>query len=1001
MSPQAVNTITRGFSFLLKVRPTSNISSSEDFFMLSGSNALIYFERTVTNNQIGFGLRNTAIAGDVYVQTQSNVLQNQVYVFAGRYDPYVAGGTATLYMNGSNVGSSSNNCTNIKDSVLTSVALGSMAFNGDIHCCAMYNRALTDREISDSSALLMDRPNTANTLEIGSSVSGKPSLVVREDGSVQVAGPIVGANCQAWAAIDYGVSNLSLQGYTVGTVAPVGMSPYAARAGDGSLYFNGSISNYIAFPSGIANPYTGGVQDTTFEAWVYITQSSTINMIMGRASSPSSGVNDWGIYFNNSSLLSYVYGANGTQYIASHQVPLATNTWNHVAMTVASGVVRVFLNGLLGTTSATIVGNARYNAAYNTYIGCFNNVAGNMFYGYMANIRILSGVAAYTANFVPPTGPMGPVAGANALLCMRVQQGPGRVLIPRIGGTTQAQAYPPVAMTTNVTNIQNAAYGNGVYVASASTELDSGSLAYNAFSKAGTWWNTAVSYNSSGVYTGSFVTADISGAQYAGEWIQLQMPSATVLSSLTISNYTGDINYMCKSFVLLGSSDGVKWTNLLQVSGISSISPASYNVSTQQAFTIFRIVATSIYGTATRVVIEELVFYGTKESLSITQDGQVGIGVSRPIQALEVAGNAVFGGNISAGNLGMFRNRIINGDMRIAQRGSGGNFTTGSSTNLVYNTVDRYGVTYNIASGGLTTSQVTLATTDAPYKAGLKYSVKIAATSATAISYTWIQFGQAIEGINLSDLQWGSAGALPIVLSFWIRSSVAVGSNIPVTLAAVVGPGYSYNFNVVSAGASTWQYVSQIIPGNPSADVSATYMTVFVGAFNANKGSTVLNTWQNANNIGSSSAFDIWAAGGNIEITGLQLEKGTMATPFEFRPYAIELQMCQRYYEVIQTYGNLLYFPLNRTNVWIIVQFKVVKRSAPSFAVLGPLPYTLPGVLNYTSTFTIGGSVQDIRSATVQLNLTSDTGTAFTYPAMLVTWGGGTESPFIAAISEL
>lgn len=949
MSPQSINTITRGFSFLMKTRFTSNIQAWEDVFIVSGSNALIYMQRVGGTSQFGFGLRTNGVSGDVYLTTPTNILQNQVYVLAGRYDPYVAGGTSTLYVNGSNVGSSNANSANIRDAVFTNLAIGGNSFNGEVHCCAFYNRALSDREIADATAVLLDRPNSANSLEVGSMVTGKPSLVVREDGSVQVAGPIVGANGQAWAAVDVGASNLSLQGYCVGTVSANGMSPYAARAGDGSLYFNGSAGNYVAFPSGVANPYVGGVQDTTFEAWVYITQAANINMVVGRASSPSSGVNDWGIYVNNATLVGYVYGANGTQYIASHHVPLATNTWNHVAMTVASGAVRVFLNGLLGTTSATIVGNARYNAAYNTYVGCFNNTANNMFYGYMANMRILSGLAAYTANFAPPTAPVG--AAASTLLCMRVQQGPGRVLVPRIGGTAVAQAFPPAGMTANATNILSAPYGNGMYIASASTELDSGSLACNAFSKLNTnWWNTAASYNSSGVYTGSYVTADVAGAQYSGEWIQLQMPSAIVLSSLTVYNYTGDINYMCKSFVLLGSSDGVRWTALLQVSGISSIAPVSYSVSTQQAFTAFRIVATSIYGNATRIVFEELIFYGTKEAITTAPDGQVGVGVSQPRQALEVAGNAVFGGNISAGNMGMFRNRIINGDMRIAQRGT--SLLVPAASGPSYYIVDRFYV-YTSAANSITISQVGLGTNETPYSLGFQYSYRVQTT--TVVAGTLAFMGQHIEGYNMADFLWGTSCAKPITISMWIKSNAASGTLMSIGIKSGIAHCYGaqYTYNVSGA----WQFVTVTIPPPPS---TITWGPGSAGAINL----VLFSSWAvsggapytwaalNGYNYNGESITFFQTLNNYVQFTGVQVEAGTMATPFEFRPYPIELQLCQRYYEksfavniapaagISAGYIVYNFGPCIGGTQWVsIIPFKVTKRDGSSITMTYYNPY--------------------------------------------------------------
>lgn len=964
MAPQTINTTTRGFSFLMKTRMTGNAVAWEDLFMISGSNSLIYFERYSTNNQIQFGLRNTAIAGDLYITTPSNVLQNQVNVFAGRYDPYVAGGTLTLYMNGSNVASSSNNCTNIRDAAYATVSIGSSAMNlnADIYCCAFYNRALTDREIADSTALLMDRPNTANSLEVGSSVSGKPSLVVREDGGVQVAGPLVGANSQAWSATDIGVSNLAVQGYVVGTVLPVGMSPYASRAGDGSLYFNGSVGSYVVFPSGVANPYVGGVQDATFESWVYLTQTANINMVMGRASSPSSGVNDWGIYVNNTTLVSYVYGANNNQYVASHHVAFPTNTWCHVAMTVASGVVRVFLNGLLGTTTATIVGNARYNAAYNTFVGCFNNTANNMFYGYMANLRIVSGLAAYTANFTPPSAPLAPVTSNTTLLCMRVQQRPGRVIAPRIGGTTTLQAYPPVALGSNVVNVQNATYGTGTYVVMSSTENPS-NYGYMAFDQsASTFWASTQNYNTSSPFgpTSTTSTLERGGTVYTGDWLQITMPVSLVVSSFTVTA-RNDAGYPQApgGFTLLGSPDGTSWTVLSRQSGLSWTTGqlVSFNTNNTVSYTVFRIVVEQVSSASASgyASIASLVLYGTEESINITPDGQVGIGVSQPRQALEVAGNAVFYGSISAPNLGMFRNRIINGNMFVNQRSFTSAALTVTSTGTTF-FVDRWRTYVNGTAGTLTVATQTLTASDAPlFQAGHMYSLRATATIACSFNDTTM-FGYPVENLYLLDLGWGTVSGVPITVSFWFRSN-AVGLHSFAMRNNAPGGGsfwaaYTGSFNYPVSGV--WQYVTITVPPPPLGSkwnmtyttASDTGLALFFFVPSTQYVSAVANTWY-YNVTSPLSAYEQaggtinWAAtaGNYVELTGVQLEKGTVATPFEFRPYPVELRLCQRYCVGWRGSGNCNigtgFTGPAATQARLVIPVPVSMRAAPTLTTYG------------------------------------------------------------------
>lgn len=291
--------------------------------------------------------------------------------------------------------------------------------------------------------------------------------------------------------------------------------------------------------------------------------------------------------------------------------------------------------------------------------------------------------------------------------------------------------------------------------------------------------------------------------------------------------------------------------------------------------------------------------------------GNVGVGKSNPQYPLDLVGNVNLGsissntvGNICAGNLGMFRNRIINGDMRIAQRGT--SLVGGTGTGAFY-LIDRWNLSYSITTGGLTQSQNTLTTSDTPYlNAGFKYSYKITVNTATT-SYNYIVPTQVIEGLNISDFNWGSTAGTPITLSFWLRTNAATNSIIPVTIRNLAAT-YCYNANVTVTATNTWQFVTLQIAAPPSGsswNIDNTIgIVLFIGGFQTTTSSP--GTWLNGNFIGTSTSTNIWATLNNfIELTGVQLEKGTIATPFEIRPYAIELQLCQRYHWQIKTVGAL------------------------------------------------------------------------------------------------
>lgn len=253
-------------------------------------------------------------------------------------------------------------------------------------------------------------------------------------------------------------------------------------------------------------------------------------------------------------------------------------------------------------------------------------------------------------------------------------------------------------------------------------------------------------------------------------------------------------------------------------------------------------------------------------------------------------------GTIQGTAAGMpFRNRVINGDMRIDQRNSGAAVTPASNTW----TLDRY-VHYANAASKITYQQVA----DAP--AGFLYSLKVSVASQyTPATGEVITFGQNIEGTNMQDLNWGTASASTVTLSFWIKSSVA-GQVIPVSLQNNAN-SLNYVTTVTISAANTWQYVTKTIPG-PTSGAWETGINrgVYIG-FGLGGGSnaytgTVTDQWQSitVNNKFMTSAtgqFVQQATGSSFNITGLQLEKAAAATTFETRPIQTETAMCERYYQ--------------------------------------------------------------------------------------------------------
>jgi hypothetical protein len=241
----------------------------------------------------------------------------------------------------------------------------------------------------------------------------------------------------------------------------------------------------------------------------------------------------------------------------------------------------------------------------------------------------------------------------------------------------------------------------------------------------------------------------------------------------------------------------------------------------------------------------------------------------------------------TADSLQGFRNRIINGDMRIDQRNAGASVTPPGS---VY-TLDRWRL-------GLASSQrmSVQRVSDAP--AGFTNSILFTVTtagSATAGDLIYLQ--QNIEGFNVSDLGFGTASAQPVTASFWVKSSVTGLKSISLNNGAL-NRAYCTTYNIDVA--NTWEYKTVTMPGDTTGTWETGNGNGLELHFNFQVGSTyetTLNAWAAGRFYSAASVPDITdTSGATISFTGVQLEAGSVATPFERRPYGTELALCQRYY---------------------------------------------------------------------------------------------------------
>jgi hypothetical protein len=284
-----------------------------------------------------------------------------------------------------------------------------------------------------------------------------------------------------------------------------------------------------------------------------------------------------------------------------------------------------------------------------------------------------------------------------------------------------------------------------------------------------------------------------------------------------------------------------------------------------------------------------------------------------------------------------FKNRIINGGMVISQRGTSPTITGGGDYS-----VDRFGNYYAV------NAYTSVQSTTAP--AGFINSLLLTVTTASA-SPTYSFFYQKIEGLNCADLGFGLATASTITLSFWVRSSVTGIYSISISNGA---GDRAYAVQYTINAANTWEQKTMTVPGDTSGTWLTTNGTGIFLRWNMGTSSAgrliTAGSWQAANADGAtgSTGANTWANtnGATFYITGVQLEKGSTATSFDYRPYGTELALCQRYFEknfpadvapqnsyVVNGFGG-------GSNGWIsfsttsirgpIFGFKASKRAAPT-----------------------------------------------------------------------
>jgi len=294
-------------------------------------------------------------------------------------------------------------------------------------------------------------------------------------------------------------------------------------------------------------------------------------------------------------------------------------------------------------------------------------------------------------------------------------------------------------------------------------------------------------------------------------------------------------------------------------------------------------------------------------------------------------------GNLSFANAGGSRahNLIINGAMTISQRGT-------SSTSSGYQTVDRF---YHDGAGwdeAMTQAQVDVASGTTPYTLGFRKAFKLTNgnQSSGADANDYVSIITRLEAQDIANSGWNyTSTSSYITLSFWVKSSVA--QNFYGYLRSYDGTSYRYPFETGSLTANTWTKITKTIAGNSNLqfdndnnlgleiDFIPFYGTTYTSS------STSLNAWQTGVFTPDNTSTWYTTNDATFEITGVQLEVGSVATDFEHRSFGQELELCKRYFYRWNKTGSSRYtfsggYQSHNDNGFIDVNFSPEMRAAPT-----------------------------------------------------------------------
>ena len=300
------------------------------------------------------------------------------------------------------------------------------------------------------------------------------------------------------------------------------------------------------------------------------------------------------------------------------------------------------------------------------------------------------------------------------------------------------------------------------------------------------------------------------------------------------------------------------------------------------------------------------------------------------------------------------RNMLVNGAMVIDQRNSGtaisslGQYTT--------YTLDRWKY-YSDQAAKFSFQQNQSSVT--PPVGFTKYLGLTSLSAFSPATDETVTISQHVEGFNSAKLGWGTSDAITVSLSFWVRSSLTG------TFSGALIGGQNYIFTYSISSANTWEYKTITITGSTTGtwntDNTSGVRVLFTLGYGSGQVGTA-NAWQSADLAASGSVQVAGTSGATFYITGVQLEVGDTATPFEHRSYGDELARCQRYYRLIGTYGD----PYATQGNYILVDVTYNNENRIIIPYLNPPMRTTPSVTHVNWSNGGTGALTEFSTGTIR-----------------------------------